>query len=156
MAFDIYAFDPAVAPRDRYEFFDWISRNFRCVDRPHGDNSRTLPALHEWHRELSGYFPGDGDPHRYPDEHPHAYRNASYRFTDDAVLASFRWEASGAALLRAMRSAQARGMGLFEASGRDGAVWMRSDRGRWEVVYRNHDPNGEEASSTGSRVRFGS
>ena len=39
-----------------------------------------------------------------------------------AVQASFEWGSSGSALHRAKKSAQARGVGLFEASGHQGAV----------------------------------
>jgi hypothetical protein len=53
--------------------------------------------------------------------------------------ASFHWEASGQALYRARRAAQGHGVGLFEASGDDAAVWMMSQRGRFEVVHRADD-----------------
>ncbi len=139
MAFDIYVFDLFAAPRDRYDFVDWISRTFRHMDGPGGDASRTTPALQAWQREMSVTFPGAGDPHRHEDDSAQAARNASYRFSQSAVQASFDWESSGPALHRAKRAAQMHGVGLFEASGREGAVWMMSPRGRWEIVHRNED-----------------
>ena len=139
MAFDIYVFDLFAAPRDRYDFIDWISRTFRHVDGPGGDASRTTPALQAWQREMALGFPGAGDPHRHEEDSTQASKNASYRFSQSAVQASFDWESSGPALHRAKRAAQLHGVGLFEASGREGAVWMISPRGRWEVVHRSTD-----------------
>lgn len=125
MAFDLYAFDLFAAPRDRHDFLDWISRNFRSFDGPQSDASSTSPALRAWQEEMRRAAPGGG--------------GASYRFTTQAVMASFDWEHSGAATFRARKIAQVRGVGLFEASGHDGAVWMMSHRGRWEIVHRHDD-----------------
>ena len=141
MAYDLYAFDLFAAPRDRYDFLDWISRSFRSVDGPLGsDPSRTTPALQAWQRDMAQGFPGAGDPHRVSDpESASASKNAEYRFSQGAVQANFEWDSCGPALLRARKAAQARGVGLFDASSHDGAVWMISSRGRWEVVHRNDD-----------------
>ncbi len=137
MSFDVYAFDLFAAPRDRHDFLEWISRTFRAVDGPlGGDASRTTPALQAWQADLRQSFPSAGDPHAFDPESASASKNASYRFAPNAVQASFEWDVSGGALFRAKKAAQAHGVGLFEASGRDGAVWMMSPRGRWEVAHR--------------------
>jgi hypothetical protein len=122
LAFDLYAFDPFAAPLDRYDFLDWISRAFRSADGPQGDASVTSPALRAWHEEMRRAVPG-----------------ATFRFTQQAVLASFDWEQSGPASFRARKAAQALQIGLFEASGRDGAVFAISKRNRWEVLHRAED-----------------
>lgn len=140
VSFDVYAFDLFAAPRDRHDFLEWIRRTFRQVDGPlEGDASRTTPALQAWHREVAQSFPGARDPHHYDSDSAQASKNADYRFTQNAVQASFEWESSGPALFRAKKAAMAHGVGLFEASGRDAAVWMISSRKRWEVVHRNDD-----------------
>lgn len=140
MAFDIYVFDLFAAPRDRYDFLDWIRRSFRDLDGPlAGDAARLTPALRAWHSEIARTFPGEGDPHRFEAESSNSVRNASYRFTPSAIQASFGWESSGVALQRARRAAQAHVVGLFEASNHDGAVWMLSKRNRWEIVHREDD-----------------
>ncbi len=85
-------------------------------------------------------FPGAADPHRVSDpDNASASKNADYRFAQGAVQASFEWDSSGPALHRAKKAAQARGVGLFDASSHDGAVWMISSRGRWEIVHRADD-----------------
>lgn len=136
MAFDLYAFDLFSAPHDRHDFLDWVRRAFRDVDGPlAGDPSRLTPALKSWHAELARSFPPVSDPHRFDLDSGSAH-HASYRFAPNLVQASFDWEASGPALYRAKRAAQANAVGLFEASSKDGAVWMISQRGRWEVIHR--------------------
>ena len=139
MAYDLYAFDLFAAPRDRYDFLDWISRSFRSVDGPLGsDPSRSTPALQAWQRDMALGFPGAADPHRaFDPESACASKNANYRFAQSAVQASFEWDSCGPALFRAKKAAQAHGVGLFDASSHDGVVWMISARGRWEVAHRN-------------------
>lgn len=122
MAFDLYAFDPFAAPHDRHDFLDWISRAFRAFDSPLSDASVTSSALRTWQEEMRRCAPG-----------------ASFRFTQQAVLASVDWELSGTASFRARKMAQSLGIGLFEASSRDGAVWTISPRNRWEVIHRADD-----------------
>jgi hypothetical protein len=137
VSFDIYAFDLFSAPHDRHDFLDWVRRGFRDVDGPLGfDPTRLTPALKAWQAELAHSFPSAADPNRFEDDSPNAARNASYRCAQNIVQASFDWNASGPALYRAKRAAQIHAVGLFEASSADGAVWMISSRGRWEVVHR--------------------
>lgn len=140
MAYDLYAFDLFAVPRDRYDFLDWISRAFRSVDGPLGsDPLAATPALQAWQRDMAQGFPAIADPHAFHPDSPSASKNASYRFAQNAVQASFEWDSCGPALHRAKKAAQARGVGLFDACGHDGAVWMVSSRGRWEIVHRADD-----------------
>jgi len=141
LAYDLYAFDLFAAPRDRYDFLDWISRAFRPMDGPlASDPARATPALQAWQRDMAQGFPGAADPHRaFDPDSTGASKNADYLFTQCAVQASFEWDSCGPALLRAKKAAQARGVGLFDATGHDGAVWMISSRGRWEIVHRADD-----------------
>jgi hypothetical protein len=140
LAYDLFAFDLFAAPRDRYDFLDWVSRTFRDADGGSGgDASRTTAPLRAWHRDMAQGFPGRRDPHALDDDDPAAVRLATYRFTQGIVQASFHWDSSGPALYRARRSAQTCGVGLFEASGHDGSVWMMSTRGRFEIVHRGDD-----------------
>ena len=141
MAYDLSAFDLFAAPRDRYDSLDCISRSFRSVaGRLRSDQSRATPALQDWQRDMAQSFPAAADPHHaFDPDNAAASKNANYRFVQGAVQASFEWESAGTALFRAKKAAQARGVGLFEASGRDATVWMMSSRNRWEVAHRNDD-----------------
>ncbi len=135
MSFDIYAFDLFAAPHDRHDFLDWIHRAYRDIDGPLAcDPTRLTPALRAWHADLAKSFPAASDPHRF--EISASAHLASYRFAPNMVQACFDWESAGPALYRAKRAAQACAVGLFEASSADAAVWMISQRGRWEVIHR--------------------
>ncbi len=85
--------------------------------------------------------PGKRDPHAYNIDHVNNAKFASYRFAQSAAKANFDWQSAHSALLRAKRSARALGLGLglFEASGREGNVWMVSGRSRWEIVHSQND-----------------
>lgn len=142
MAFDLYAFDLFAAPRDRHDFLDWISRNFRETDGSLSNDPRQLtPALQGWYREMSQSFP-PASVQSYTHDDGSSTRYASYRITGAAIQAGFNWEVCGPAAYRAKRAAQAHGVGLFEASSHEGTVWMISSRGRWEAVHRNDQQRG--------------
>ena len=101
---------------------------------------RATPALQAWQRDMAQGFPGRRRSARASiRKAPNASKNAAYRFAQSAVQASFEWDSCGPALHRAKKAAQARGVGLFDASSHDGAVWMISSRGRWEIVHRADD-----------------
>ena len=136
MSYDLIAFDPALAPRDRHDFLDWISRAFRSMDGPLGsDPARLSIELQGWHAELRQVFPSAGDPHAFAADTDGGSKNAAYRFAQHAVQASFEWSNAGPAMFRARKIAQAHRVGLFEASGADCNVWMVSNRGRFEIVH---------------------
>lgn len=138
MQYDLFAFDLFAAPRDRHDFLQWVNRAF--MDNDSGwDASRTTSPLRAWHRDMAHTFPGMRDPHALDDDDSTTQRVASYRFTQSIVQASFRRAAMEPALHRALRGAQVHGVGLFEAGGHEGAVWMMSPRGRFEIVHRQED-----------------
>jgi hypothetical protein len=138
MAFDVYAFDLFAVPRDRYDFLDWVSRGFRTIDGSNGNPSSLPPALQAWLKEMTQSFPASNMNSRNFDMQDSS-KTASYRFATGIIQAGFDWDASGPALYRAKRTAERCGVGLYEASSHEGAVWMVSQRGRWEIVHRNDD-----------------
>jgi GMP synthase-like glutamine amidotransferase len=137
MSYDLVVFDPAAAPRDRSGFLDWIKYALSAADAPlRSDPAAASPALCAWHRDMCESFPAGDGPRAYDPFSTQATKNATYRFAAHAILAGFHWEVSGAALYRVKKLAQTHGLGLFDASGADGAVWMESGRGRFEVAHR--------------------
>jgi hypothetical protein len=140
MSYDLIAFDAALAPRDRHDFLDWISRAFRSVDGPLGaDPTRLSPGLQAWHNEMRQAFPGRGDPHAFDELSESSGKNAVYRFSQNAVQAAFDWGNAGPAFFRAKKAAIGCKVGLFEASGATSAVWMVSQRGRFEIAHSSQE-----------------
>jgi hypothetical protein len=144
MSYDLIAFDAAPAPRDRHAFLDWISRAFRSVDSPSGvDPSLLSPGLQAWYGETRKAFPGRSDLHASDGLNEASARNAIYRFSPSAVQAAFEWENAGPAFFLGKKAAIGCKVGLFEVSGANSAVWMVSQRGRFEIAH----------SSEGNRSR---
>lgn len=137
MSYDLVVFDPAAAPRDRNGFLDWIKYALSAADGPpRTDPAAASPGLWAWHRDMCEMFPAGDGPRAYDPFSTQATKNATYRFASHAILAGFHWEVSGPALYRVKKLAQAHSLGLFDASGADGAVWIASARGRFEIVHR--------------------
>jgi hypothetical protein len=136
VSYDLIAFDPTEAPADRLEFLDWIQRAFRSTDGNTNADIATLSlGLQAWHREMRERYPHDYDPHAWPPGTYSVSKHASYRFTKHAVSVSVAWDDTGPAFHRAKKAAMACGLGLFEVSGADSAVWMVSKRKRFEIVH---------------------
>jgi hypothetical protein len=137
MSYDLVVFDPAAAPRDRAGFLEWIKYALGVADgHARTDPTAASPELWAWHRDMCEVFPAGDGPRAYDPFSTQATKNATYRFAANVILAGFHWEVSGAALHRVKKLAQTHRLGLFDASGTDGAVWMMSDRGKFEIVHR--------------------
>ena len=137
MSYDLVVFDPAAAPRERTSFLDWIKDALSVPEgQSRSDPAAASPALWAWHCEMCQAFPAGDGPRAYDPFSTQATKNATYRFASHAILAGFHWEATGSALHRVKKLAINHGLGLFDASGADGAVWMMSDRGRFDIVHR--------------------
>jgi hypothetical protein len=140
MSYDLMAFDPAGPPADRAGFLAWYSAIARMGDgKLTRDPSITQPNLRAWHQDMIKHFPSsigldgsqqlgdmDGD------------NRAEYRFTDQAVFASFQWEASRHAHRQATKLARLHNVGLFEVSGDTAAVWGPTPKGFYTLIHRNY------------------
>jgi hypothetical protein len=140
LSYDLVVFDPAAAPRDRASFLDWAKYALSAADgQSRSDLAATSSTLSAWHNGMCRMFPAGDGPRAHDPFSTQATRNATYRFASHAILAGFHWEVSGAALHHAKKLALTHGVGLFDVSGADGAVWIMSDRGRYEIAHRNED-----------------
>lgn len=131
MSFDLIAFDLSAAPVDRYRFLGWIRD--QCSGHLLADNRSTGPSLLAWQRDMAaGFAAAELSIHRIAAP---TQGQAEYRFGRQIVHAAFDWGEAGPALYRARRAAAAAGVGLFDASGRERAVWAFGRRGRFEIVH---------------------
>ncbi|MBI1362069.1 MAG: hypothetical protein GC155_17470 [Alphaproteobacteria bacterium] len=141
MSYDLVAFDPAAAPRERTAFLGWIKTALSETPSA-GDPAAAAPELWAWRNDMSQTFPAADAPGAFDPYSPSETRNASYRFANKLVIASLHWDVSGQAIYQARRSAQAHRIGLFDASGTDRCVWMVSGRGRFEIVHSDANEYG--------------
>ncbi len=150
MSYDLVVFDPTHAPRDRAAFLDWIKYALSVADgQLRSEPSITSPALWAWHSDMCQAFPAGDGPRAHDPFSTQATRNATYRFASHAILAGFHWEVSGSALHHVKKLAIVHGLGLFDASGSSGAVWVVSDRGRYEIVHRSEEEQRRRLGASG-------
>ena len=112
------------------------------------DPAAAWPALWTWHNEMCETFPSGDGPRAFDLFCTRATKNATYRFASHAILAGFHWEVSGSAFHLVKKLAMTHGLGLFNASGVEGAVWGMSERGRYDIVHRNEDAEPRSLSAT--------
>lgn len=131
MSFDLIAFDLSAASVDRYQFLGWIRD--QCSGALSADSRSTGPSLMAWQRDMAaGFAPVEALGGRIAAPQG-AF--ADYRFGRQIIHAAFDWDHAGPALLRARRAAASAGVGLFDASGAERAVWAFGRRGRFEIVH---------------------
>src|ERR1700750_1541217 len=122
MSYDLGVFGPAASPRERTNFLDWIKHALSLRDgQIRMDPTAASPELWAWHRDMCDMFPAGDGPRAYDSFSTQPRRGATYRFASHAILAGFHGEVSGAALHWVKKLAQTHRLGLFDASGADGA-----------------------------------
>jgi hypothetical protein len=139
MSYDLMVFDPAGPPSDRAGFLAWYSAVARMGDgKLTVDPSVTMPALRAWHQDMIKHFPSSIGPDGGHVGEIDDEKRAEYRFTEQAVFASFQWEASRHAHRQASKLARLHHVGLFEVSGDTAAVWAPNPKGFYALVHRNY------------------
>ncbi|HVY90515.1 MAG TPA: hypothetical protein VG942_16735 [Hyphomonadaceae bacterium] len=137
MSYDLMVFDPAGPPADRTGFLSWYSDIARWGDgRLASDPSATAPAVQAWYRDMIRSYPAVTGPDAAPGRIEE--RNAEYRFAPKAVFAAFQWEVARPVQLQAVKLARIHGVGLFEVSGDEGAVWA-PDKGAFKLIHKNEE-----------------
>lgn len=139
MSYDLMLFDPAGPPADRAGFLAWYSSVARMGDgKLTTDPSVAMPALRAWHQDMVRHFPSAFGPDGGQLGEIDDENRAEYRFTEQAVFASFQWEASRHAHRQASKLARMHHIGLFEVSGDTAAVWAPTAKGFFALIHRNY------------------
>ena len=137
MSYDVMVFDTAGVPTDRAGFLAWYSGVARLGDgRPVADPAIASPVLRAWYADMRKGFPAISGPDAGDIAVMENDNRAEYRFAPNAVFASFTWEASRLAQRQAQKLARAHGIGLFDVSSNDAAVWSPNDKGMFQVIHR--------------------
>ncbi len=136
MSYDILVFLPEAAPPHREDFLAWFGRVVRLQDGHLSNNPEGAPApLRRWWDSVSRTFPLVTTSGLQSLDAHENWHGADYRFSDEAIFARFQWELWRKALRTSQRAAQDCGIGLFDVSGHDAAVWMPV-ADRFKVVHR--------------------
>jgi hypothetical protein len=139
MSYDLMIFDPAGPPADRAGFLAWYASVARMGDgKLSTDASVTMPALRSWYQDMAKQFPSVFGPDGSRRVDLDTDNRTEYRFTDQAVFASFQWEASRHAYRQANKLTRFYNVGLFEVSGDTAAVWGPTPKGFYALIHRNY------------------
>ena len=115
-------FDPAAAPRERTKFLAWYEKQAEWQES-HGYNNPDVPspALTKWFREIIKTFPPMNGPLAGDD--PDDPKVTDYSLGRSVIYGAFAWSEAEAAYKHVKELAAKHGVGFFDASGEDGAIW---------------------------------
>ncbi len=135
MSYDLFVFEPDVAPKERDAFLAWFEE---IVE---GDSSDapafTTPRLQAWYRDMIGRFPPMNGPDA-PSDDDAAFDSpmiTGYQFASAAIYLDFRWSVAREAYDQVLNLAAKHDVGFFDVSGDDGAVWLPSANGGYSVAH---------------------
>ncbi len=150
MSYDLVVFEAGAAPGDRAEFLAWYTEAARLGDCILSSNPATAtPMLQAWYRDMIKQFPPVDGPDAVWIGDRDSQLVADYRFTPAAVFVAFQWEASRHAHRQAIKLARTHGVGFFDASGEDTAVWGPSPKGAYTILHRSERKPADEDENDG-------
>jgi len=124
-------FDSAAAPRGREAFMGWYRQQTRWTE-PHGYNNPDIPAapLRAWFREIIQTFPPMNGPLASDDiDNP---KVTEYALGRSVIYAALSWPQAQAAYEHVKRLAATHGVGFFDTSSSEGAIWFPTPDGDLE------------------------
>lgn len=135
MSYDLMVFDASSAPRSAKEFKSWYEAQTEWAeDHGYDDPAVSAPALRAWFDAIRAQFPAMNGPLAPSDEAIDALEDESvltdYSIGRTVIYAAFAWSQADAAYAAVKASAQAHGVGFFDASGMPSAVWWPDAQGR--------------------------
>ena len=134
MSYDLMVFDPDRAPRKPAAFVTWYTRQTQW-DEAHGydDPKVCTPALRGWFEEMIQSFPALNGPFAREEELDNP-KTTDYCVGRTVIYAGFGWSQAEAAYRQVLSAAQKHGVGFYDLSSADGAVWLPDSGGGAEVV----------------------
>jgi hypothetical protein len=132
MSYDLMVFLPDAAPEGREAFMTWYREITKWGEGHNYDNPQnTAPILRAWYRDMITTFPAMNGPDGVSDDHPalDSGHVAGYACARAAIYADFRWSVAQDAYNHTLMYAAVHGLGFFDVSATDGAVWLPTERG---------------------------
>lgn len=128
-------FDPSVAPTDREGFLAWYGQQTRWAEgHDYNDPNTCSPPLNAWFMSMIREFPPMNGPLR--SESAEAPWVTSYSIGRSIIYIAFAWSVAERAYHATFDAAKAEGLGFFDASGRDGEVWMMMAGDHYACVHK--------------------
>ncbi|MEM7666620.1 MAG: hypothetical protein AAF250_12250 [Pseudomonadota bacterium] len=140
MSYDLLAFAPNVAPRDRTAFKDWWGVQSQWAeDHGYDDPSVTTNELRRWYEEMTKHFP---DIRALSDDDDVGEKTSDYSIGKSVVYVGFPWTAADQAYDEFRRLAVEFRVGFYEVSADPGSeeLFFPGDKlrppsqGKWREV----------------------
>ena len=137
MSFDLMVFDPALVKyQEREEFIEWFEQTTEWEgDFDYDDPAHASKPLRAWFAEITLEFPPMNGPLSPSLEKSDEFNMADYAISPDAIYVSFSWSDAVAGSKNTIDLAEKHGLGFFDLSGADGAVWVPDDVGKLVRVH---------------------
>ena len=133
MSYDLFAFDPSAAPRDRKGLLQWLGALQEDNGEPPSDDLESLtPPLRAWFREVMEVFPSLNGPHsteNYDDP-----KATDYELNRDYVVACLAYSQANVAFSHMKELAEKHHLGFFNISSPTGELWLPSPDGKHEQI----------------------
>ena len=131
MSYDLLVFDPSLVPLERQEFLEWWKEQSEwSEDHDYDDPAVSTPSLRAWFLDIAGRFPPLNGPHA-PEETPEDDASQTdYSVGRTLVYAAFPWPKAESAYDTVFALAEKHGLGFFDASSEQGAVWLPGSGGK--------------------------
>jgi hypothetical protein len=114
MSYDLLAFDPNVAPRDREAFKEWWAVQAQWgEDHGYNDPSVTTPELQRFYGLMTSDFQDIGS---LSDEEDVGSRTSDYSIGKSVIYVAFPWPEADLAYNKFRESAVQSGVGFYEVS----------------------------------------
>jgi hypothetical protein len=137
MSFDLMVFDPALVKyQEREAFIEWYYQTTEW-DGTHdyNDLGATSEPLRKWMADITIKYPSMNGPFAIPVEEIDDANLADYSISPDSVYVSFAWSDALGGRKETVTLAEKYGLGVFDASGLQGAVWAPDETGKLVRVH---------------------
>ena len=133
MSYDLAVFDPVAAPATRDEFEEWYDRQEEC-ENPRGCYAPDICSapLKAWYLDMLKQFPAVNGPYPATGDSPAL---SEYNVREHFIYVAFGWSMVESAYEACFRLAAKHGLGFFDVSGDEGAVWLPDGNGGLAVAH---------------------
>ena len=132
MSYNLMVFNKAAAPKTRAEFMQWYEVQTEWTEEhSYDDPANTSVELRNWFMEVIQTFPAMNGPLASEDE-DNIYVT-DYSIGKDIIYVSIAWSISEQAHIKMFALAEKHGVGFFEASNDNGAIYF-PDNGKLKPI----------------------
>lgn len=146
MSYDLMVFEVEAAPKEREAFLLWYDRQTEWEeDHGYDDPANSGPRLQSWFKEMIQSYPAMNGPFS-SDELPDDDATVTdYSVGKSVIYAAFAWSKAASAYEAVYKLAGKHGVGFFDASSDESAVWLPDGSGGLKLAHKGADADNSDA-----------